>query len=117
MKRSNYMIFPMLVAGVFLTWGLAQSSESTHGQAEGQLTAKLSMEEAITKAKTKFPGQVLESELENEDGQTVYEIEIAGTNGVVTEVKVDAQTGELLSSDIEDHDDTEEEKSEEKDKD
>jgi len=115
MKRSNYMIFPMLVAGVFLTWGLAQSSESTHGQAEGQLTAKLSMEEAITKAKTKFPGQVLETELENEDGQTVYEIEIAGTNGVVTEVKVDAQTGELLSSEIEDQD--EQEQSEGKDKD
>jgi hypothetical protein len=117
MKRSNYMIFPMLVAGVFLTWGLALSSESTHGQAEGQLTAKLSMEEAIATAKTKFPGQVLETELENEHGQTVYEIEIAGTTGVVTEIKIDAQTGELLSSDIEDHDDTEQEKSEEKDKD
>jgi len=36
---------------------------------------------------------------------------------VVTEIKVDAQTGELLSSDIEDHDDIEQEKSEEKDKD
>ena len=115
MKRSNYLIVTLLISGVLLTWGLAQSSESTHGQAEGQLTAKLSMEEAITKAKTKFPGQVLESELENEDGQTVYEIEIASTNGVVTEVKVDAQTGELLSSEIEDQD--EQEQSEGKDKD
>ena len=115
MKRSNYLIVTLLISGVLLTWGLAQSSESTHGQAEGQLTAKLSMEEAITKAKTKFPGQVLETELENEDGQTVYEIEIAGTNGVVTEVKVDAQTGELLSSEIEDQD--EQEQSEGKDKD
>ena len=117
MKRSNYLIVTLLISGVLLTWGLAQSSESTHGQAEGQLTAKLSMEEAITKAKTKFPGQVLETELENEHGQAVYEIEIASTNGVVTEIKVDAQTGELLSSDIEDHDDIEQEKSEEKDKD
>jgi len=117
MKRSNYMIFPMLVAGVLLTWGLAQSSDGIQGQEQGLLTAKLSMEEAIATAKTKFPGQVLETELENEDGQAVYEIEIAGTNGVVTEIKVDAQTGELLSSDIEDHDDTEQEKSEEKDKD
>ena len=117
MKRSNYLIFPMLVAGVFLTWGLAQSSDGIQGQEQGLLTAKLSMEEAIAKAKTKFPGQVLETELENEHGQAVYEIEIAGTNGVVTEIKVDAQTGELLSSDIEDHDDTEQEKSEEKDKD
>ena len=117
MKRSNYMIFPMLVAGVLLTWGLAQSSDGIQGQEQGLLTAKLSMEEAITKAKTKFPGQVLETELENEHGQAVYEIEIASTNGVVTEIKVDAQTGELLRSDIENHDDTEQEKSEEKDKD
>lgn len=118
MKRFNYMIFPMLVAGILLTWGLAQSSENPHGQAEGHLTAKLSMEEAITKAKTKFPGRVLEAEFENEEGKTVYEIEIASSNGgVVTEIKVDAQTGEILSSDIEDHDDTEQEKSEEKNKD
>ena len=116
MKRSNYLIVTLLISGVLLTWGLAQSSESTHGQAEGQLTAKLSMEEAIATAKTKFPGQVLEAELENEEGKAVYEIEIASTNGVVTEIKVDAQTGELLSSDIEDHDGTEQEKSEEKDK-
>jgi uncharacterized membrane protein YkoI len=73
------------------------------------------MEEAIATAKTKFPGQVLEAELETEHGQAVYEIEIAGTTGTVTEIKIDAQSGELLSSDIEDQD--EQEKFEEKDKD
>jgi len=96
-------------------WGLAQGSEGIHGQEEGLLTAKLSMEEAIAKAKTKFPGQVLETELENEHGQAVYEIEIASTNGVVTEIKVDAQTGELLSSEIEDDDDHEQKKSSDQD--
>ena len=115
MKRSNYMILTMLISGVLLTWGLALSSEGTHEQEEGLLTAKLSMEEAIATAKTKFPGQVLEAELETEHGQAVYEIEIASTTGVVTEIKIDAQSGELLSSDIEDQD--EQEKFEEKDKD
>jgi len=107
MKRFNYMLFPMLVAGVLLTWGLALSSEGTQGQEQGLVTPKLSMEEAIATANTKFPGQVLETELENEHGQAVYEIEIASTNGVVTEIKVDAQTGELLSSEIEDDDEQE----------
>ena len=115
MKRSNYMIVTLLISGVLLTWGLALSSEGTHGQEEGLLTAKLSMEEAIATAKTKFPGQVLEAELETDHGQAVYEIEIAGTTGAVTEIKIDAQSGELLSSDIEDQD--EQEKFEEKDKD
>ena len=35
MKRSNYMIFPMLVAGVLLMWGLALSSEGIQGQEQG----------------------------------------------------------------------------------
>ena len=117
MKRSNYMILTMLISGVLLTWGLALSSEGTHGKEEGLLTPKLSMEEAIATAKTKFPGQVLEAELENEQGQAVYEIEIASTKVVVTEITIDAQTGELLSSEIEDRDDTEQEMSEEQDKD
>lgn len=115
MKRSNYMIVTLLISGVLLTWGLALISEGTHEQEKGLLTAKLSMEEAIATAKTKFPGQVLEAELETEHGQAVYEIEIAGTTGAVTEIKIDAQSGELLSSDIEDQD--EQEKLEEKDKD
>jgi len=63
MKRFNYMIFPMLAGGVLLTWGLALSSEGIQGQEQGLLTPKLSMEEAIATAKTKFPGQVLETDI------------------------------------------------------
>lgn len=117
MKRSHYMIVAMLICGVALTWGLALSSERTHEQGKEFLAAKLSMEEAIAAAKKQFPGQVLEAELEREHGQVVYEIEIASTTGVVTEIKVDAQSGELLNSKIEDDDDHEQEKSKEKDRD
>ena len=114
MKRSIYLIAPMLAGGVLLMWGLAMSSEGTHGPEDRLLTAKLSMEEAIATAKAKFPGQVLEAELENEHGQAVYEIEIASTTGTVTEITVDAQSGEVLGSEIEDQD--EQEKPEGKDK-
>ena len=117
MKRSHYMIVAMLICGVALTWGLALSSEGTQEQGKELLAAKLSMVEAIAIAKTQFPGQVLEAELEREHDQVVYEIEIASTTGVVTEIKVDAQSGELLSSKVEDDDDHEQKKSEEKDRD
>lgn len=117
MKRSNYMMVTMLISGVLFASGFALSSEGAQGQEKGLQTATLSLEEAIGKAKAKFPGQVLETELESEEGQAVYEIEIASTTGVVTEVKVDAQSGEVLSSDIEDHDDTEQKESGEKDSD
>jgi len=115
MKRSNYLIFPILAGGILLMWGMALSSEGTHRQETGVATTTLTLEEAIATAKTNFPGRVLETELENEHGQAVYEIEIASTNGVVTEITVDAQTGELLGSEIEDQD--EQEQSEGKDKD
>ena len=114
MKRSHYMIVAMLICGVALTWGMALSSERTHEEGKELLTTKLSMVEAIAIAKKQFPGQVLEAELEREHDQVVYEIEISSTTGVVTEVKVDAQSGELLSSKIEDDDDHEHEKSKEK---
>ena len=115
MRRSKYLIVPMLVGGVLFMWGLAMSSEGTYGPEEGLLNPKLSMEEAIATAKAKFPGQVLEAELENEHGQAVYEIEIASTTGVMTEIKIDAQSGEILGSEVEDQDGKE--KSEGKDKD
>ena len=116
MKGSNYMIVPMLAGGVLLMWGLALSAEGIHTSKQGMAKPTLSLEEAIGKAKAKFPGQVLETELENEEGKAVYEIEIASTTGVVTEIKVDAQSGELLSSEIDD-DDTEQEKSDKKEMD
>ena len=116
MKRFNYMLGVMLAGGILLMGGLALSSEGTPTQDKGLSRATLTLEEAIVTAKTKFPGKVLEAELETEHGQAVYEIEIASTTGVVTEIKLDAQSGELLSSDIEEQEDAAQEKSEEHDK-
>ena len=93
------------------------SSEGEDTQGKGLVATKLSLEEAIAKAKTKFPGRVLEAELENEHGQVVYEIEIASATGAVTEIEVDAQSGEILGSELEDEEDIEQEQGEEKDND
>ncbi len=43
-----------------------------------------------------FPGKVLEVELEKEDQQIVYEIEILGDDGVIKEIYINAKTGKLL---------------------
>ena len=84
----------------------------------GQSDAGIHALPQATQVRYQFPGQVLEAELEREHGQAVYEIEIASTTGAVTEITVDAHSGELLSSKIEDDDDDHEyEKSKEKDDD
>ena len=113
MKRSSYMMFAVLFCGVLLTWGLAIGSKDSPDQGPNASSATLSMEKAIATAKAKFPGKVLEAEFEHEDGKAVYEIEIAGNTGEVMELKVDAQSGEVLSSEREDHNNYEQEKSEE----
>jgi len=58
--------------------------------------AKISFDQAIQKALGAVKGKVLKSELEEEDGFLVYEVEVVGQNRSVTEVKVDAGNGEIL---------------------
>ena len=45
-----------------------------------------------------FPGKVLDVELEKEDRNIVYEIEVLGDNGVIEEIYIDAKTGKQLIS-------------------
>ena len=44
------------------------------------------------------PGQVLELELERDDGQWVYEVKLLQPQGQLLRLKLDARTGEVLSA-------------------
>ncbi len=56
----------------------------------------LPLEVILKNVRQIFPGKVLEVELEKEDQQIVYEIEILGGDGVIKEIYIDAKTGKLL---------------------
>lgn len=43
-----------------------------------------------------YVGQVLEVELERDDGHMIYEVEMLGPHGQVVEFEFDAQSGELI---------------------
>ncbi len=58
----------------------------------------LPLEVILKNIRQTFPGKVLEVELEKEDQQIVYEIEILGADGVIIEVYIDAKTGRQLFS-------------------
>lgn len=47
------------------------------------------------------PGEVLQVDLENEDGQDIYEIKILTQTGRVIEVEIDAATGSILKQEVE----------------
>ncbi|MFN7610909.1 MAG: PepSY domain-containing protein [bacterium] len=47
------------------------------------------------------PGEVLQVDLENEDGQDIYEIKILTQTGRVIEIEVEAATGSILKQEVE----------------
>ena len=56
----------------------------------------LPLEKIHTKAKTIKAGKILETELETKKGQYIYEIELLDNKGIVWEIKLDAETGQLI---------------------
>jgi uncharacterized membrane protein YkoI len=70
---------------------------------EGHITdlvkdAKVTADQAIKTAMEKVPGTVVEAELEKKHGKTVWEVEILGADGKVTEVHIDAATGTVIDT-------------------
>ena len=60
--------------------------------------AKVTAEQAIKTAMEKVPGTVVEAELEKKHGKTVWEVEILGADGKVTEVHIDAADGTVIDT-------------------
>lgn len=60
--------------------------------------AKVTVDQAIKTASEKVPGTVVEAELEKKHGKTVWEVEVFGADGSVTEVHIDAATGTVIDT-------------------
>jgi uncharacterized membrane protein YkoI len=73
-----------------------------------QKSASLSSIEAEVIALKEVPGTVKDSELEDEDGVVVYDVEVKTSAGDIKGVKVDASSGEIVKvADEEDDDEVE----------
>jgi uncharacterized membrane protein YkoI len=60
--------------------------------------AKVTADQAIKTAMEKVPGTVVEAELEKKHGKTVWEVEIFGADGKITEVHIDAAMGTVIDT-------------------
>ena len=58
----------------------------------------LPMTELLARLKTQVYGEVVGVEFEREDGKWVYEFKVIDNRGRLLDVYVDAQTGEVLST-------------------
>ncbi len=60
------------------------------------------LEEILQRVRAQRPGRILEVELEKEDERYIYEIELLDEDGVVWEMVIDAESGEVLNTELED---------------
>lgn len=111
MERFITAGFLGAIALVLTSFGVAMSHDGKEKVDVANLATSVTMEEAIKTATTQFPGKVLEAELESEDGKAVYEVEIVNASGEIREFEIDAQSGKILSSELEDQDEHEKEAS------
>jgi uncharacterized membrane protein YkoI len=60
--------------------------------------AKVTIDQAIKTASEKVPGRVVEVELAKKHGMTVWEVEVFGADGNVTQVRIDADSGAVIDT-------------------
>ncbi|KJS40037.1 MAG: hypothetical protein VR70_06555 [Rhodospirillaceae bacterium BRH_c57] len=92
---------PILIAtAVFLATVLPAGADDDHDRVLQAVQAGevLSLRTILEKAEAAFPGDLLEAELEDEDGRTIYEIKLLTPQGRVLKLEYDARTGDLLKS-------------------
>lgn len=74
-------------------------------EADFPALAKLTSTQAVQKALAAVQGQILKTELENENGFLVYDVEVVTADKTIMEVKVDAGSGKVLAVDRDKADD------------
>lgn len=101
-------LLALLLAGPALAQDAAPGqSLPDHDLAEQAVTrgAILPLAEVLTIVASLHPGDVIEVELEEEDGVMVYELEIVTPEGRLLEIEVEAATGRVLDVETEQDDD------------
>lgn len=100
--------FPMIPASLTVFMLLsplhAAQVDDDHIEARHLLDAGeiLPLEVILKNVRQKFPGKILDIELEREDHEIAYEVDVLGDDSVVKEVYINARTGKVISSNEDD---------------
>jgi hypothetical protein len=92
------------VVGLLLAWAswlampIAQADDGDHERARAAVRSGevLPLPELLSRLQPGWPGQVLELELEREDGRWIYEVKLLQPGGQVVKLDVDARTATVL---------------------
>lgn len=95
-------LLSILLLSLFATHALRADDDSDRARLLKQQGTILPLEQIIAAAIAVKPGQILETELEEDDGRFVYELEILDETGEVWELELDATSAELIELENED---------------
>jgi uncharacterized membrane protein YkoI len=98
MRIDFTKIHILLVAFMLLGPSAVALADDDYIEAKRLLDAGeiLPLEVILKNVRQTFPGKILDIDLEREDHQIVYEVELLGEDGVVTEIYINARTGKVL---------------------
>ena len=103
MKRKIMISAFILAAAVSTAGGLAyakQSSVMEEDNAADLARAKISLSQAIGTAESHAAGKAVKAELDSEKGALAFEVEVVTADKKVMDVRVDANDGKVLSSQL-----------------
>jgi len=103
MKPINYILINTILSIVLLSSipVTIYADDDDHERAKQLMETGdiLPLENILNNARDVYSGKIIEVELESENGQLIYELEILDKNGKVWELQFDAYTGKLLDND------------------
>ena len=99
MNRKHSIIAGTLAAAVLAATAVyaGENGNEDRHDAAALAQAKVSLGQAISAAEQHANGKAARAELEDENGKVVYGVEVVGA-GKTTDVKVDINTGQVLSA-------------------
>ncbi|MEK8033762.1 PepSY domain-containing protein [Ideonella sp. DXS29W] len=92
-----------VIAAAVLAWSPVWADEGRdhdHDRARAALQAGevLPLGQVMDQVRRRYPGELLEVELERERGRWIYELKLLQPGGVLVRLYVDAKTAEVLKS-------------------
>ena len=102
MNRFGIGMAAVVIVGASLVFSTpAWSDKKGKHEEEGNVAemakeAKVTVDQAIKTATEKVQGTVVEAELEKKHDKTIWEVEVVGADGKVSEVHIDAATGAVI---------------------
>lgn len=94
--KTGLLIIPMALVLGLLSATAAADSDQDRALAAVQAGQVLPLKTLLERLERDHPGQLLEVELEDDDGLLIYEVKLLQADGRLVKLKVDAASGEVL---------------------